>query len=141
MIRTSLLGLSAVVLALCAASACSPEERNYGSVTGAGGSGISASSSGSGGDASVGSGGAGGEMPLTYHKSGTVDGNGQAVGLGKFIKPNDVGKWWIKSNQLCQQFKTWYDGAPMCFVLERDSADKVKWTRDNGQTGVARIGD
>ncbi|MGA1803321.1 hypothetical protein [Rhizobium sp. HT1-10] len=83
----------------------------------------------------------GGEMPLTYHKSGTVDGNGQAVGLGKFIKPNDVGKWWIKSNQLCQQFKTWYDGAPMCFVLERDSADKVKWTRDNGQTGVARIGD
>jgi hypothetical protein len=83
----------------------------------------------------------GGEMPLTYHASGSVDGNGQAVGLGKFIKPNDVGKWWIKSDQLCQQFKTWYDGAPMCFVLERDGAGKVKWTRDNGQTGVARIGD
>ena len=83
----------------------------------------------------------GGEMPLTYHPSGSVDGNGQAVGLGKFIKPNDVGKWWIRSDQLCQQFKTWYAGAPMCFVLERDGVGKVKWTRDNGQTGVARIGD
>ncbi|MET0746729.1 MAG: hypothetical protein ABWY49_00930 [Rhizobium sp.] len=83
----------------------------------------------------------GGEMPLTYHTSGSVDGNGQAVGLGKFIKPSDVGKWWIKSDQLCQQFKTWYDGAPMCFVLERSGAGKVKWTRDNGETGVARIGD
>jgi hypothetical protein len=83
----------------------------------------------------------GGEMPLTYHTSGAVDGNGQAVGLGRFIKPSDVGKWWIKSDRLCQQFKTWYDGAPMCFELERDGAGKVKWTRDNGQTGVARIGD
>jgi hypothetical protein len=83
----------------------------------------------------------GGEMPLTYHASGAVDGNGQAVGLGRFIKPSDVGRWWIKSDRLCQQFKTWYDGAPMCFELERDGADKVKWTRDNGQTGVARIGD
>lgn len=83
----------------------------------------------------------GGEMPLTYHTSGAVDGNGQAVGLGRFIKPSDVGRWWIKSDRLCQQFKTWYDGAPMCFELERDGAGKVKWTRDNGQTGVARIGD
>jgi len=83
----------------------------------------------------------GGELPLTYHTSGMVDGSGQAVGLGKFIKPNDTGKWWIKSDQLCQQFKIWYDGAPMCFVLEKDGAGKVKWTRDNGQTGVARIGE
>jgi hypothetical protein len=83
----------------------------------------------------------GGEMPLTYHSSGMVDGTGQAVGLGKFIKPDDAGKWWIKSDQLCQQFKVWYSGAPMCFVLEKDGAGKVKWTRDNGQTGIARIGD
>ena len=83
----------------------------------------------------------GGEMPLTYHPSGMVDGTGQAVGLGKFIKPDDAGKWWIKSDQLCQQFKVWYSGAPMCFVLEKDGVGKVKWTRDNGQTGVARIGD
>lgn len=28
----------------------------------------------------------------------------------------------------------------MCFELERAGANKVKWTRDNGKTGLARIG-
>jgi hypothetical protein len=82
----------------------------------------------------------GGELPLNYHTSGVVDGSGEAIGLGKFFKPNDQGKWWIDSNRLCQKFRTWYDGAPMCFELETAGPGKVKWTRDNGQTGVARIG-
>jgi hypothetical protein len=67
-------------------------------------------------------------------------GSGQAIGLGKFFKPEDEGKWWIDANRLCQKFHTWYDGAPMCFELETAGPGKVKWTRDNGQTGVARIG-
>jgi hypothetical protein len=83
----------------------------------------------------------GGELPLNYHTSGMVDGSGQAIGLGKFFKPNDEGKWWIDANRLCQKFHTWYDGAPMCFQLETAGPGKVKWTRDNGETGVARIGD
>lgn len=83
----------------------------------------------------------GGELPLNYHTSGMVDGSGQAIGLGKFFKPNDEGKWWIDANRLCQKFHTWYDGAPMCFELETAGPGKVKWTRDNGETGVARIGD
>jgi hypothetical protein len=82
----------------------------------------------------------GGELPLSYHTSGEVEGSGQAIGLGRFFKPTDTGKWWINSDRLCQKFKTWYDGSPMCFELERAGADKVKWTRDNGETGVARIG-
>jgi hypothetical protein len=82
----------------------------------------------------------GGELPLNYHTSGMVDGSGQAIGLGKFFKPEDEGKWWIDANRLCQKFHTWYDGAPMCFELETAGPGKVKWTRDNGQTGVARIG-
>jgi hypothetical protein len=82
----------------------------------------------------------GGELPLNYHTSGMVDGSGQALGLGKFFKPEDEGKWWIDANRLCQKFHTWYDGAPMCFELETAGPGKVKWTRDNGQTGVARIG-
>ena len=82
----------------------------------------------------------GGELPLSYHTSGEVDGSGQAIGLGRFFKPSDTGKWWITSDQLCQKFKTWYDGSPMCFELERAGPDKVKWTRNNGETGVARIG-
>jgi hypothetical protein len=82
----------------------------------------------------------GGEFPLNYRPSGVVDGSGEALGLGKFIKPNDTGRWWIKSHQLCQKFTTWYNGSPMCFKLTRLGPDRLKWVRDNGQTGTARIG-
>jgi hypothetical protein len=82
----------------------------------------------------------GGELPLHYSPGGQVDGSGEAVGLGKYLKPNDSGKWWISEDKLCQQFKTWYDGARMCFDLKRMSGTKVFWRRDNGETGIARIG-
>ncbi|WP_377295794.1 hypothetical protein [Rhizobium sp. SGZ-381] len=82
----------------------------------------------------------GGEFPLNYRRSGTVDGSGEAVGLGRFAKPNDTGRWWIRENRLCQQFSTWYKGAPMCFELYRTGERTLKWIRDNGQTGTARIG-
>ncbi|MFP5076271.1 hypothetical protein ACLE20_03100 [Rhizobium sp. YIM 134829] len=83
----------------------------------------------------------GGEFPLNYASSGTVSGDGDAVGLGKFIKPKDNGRWWIQSDKLCQQFKTWYDGKSMCFELSDAGPGKVKWVRDNGETGIARIGE
>ena len=82
----------------------------------------------------------GGELPLNYRPSGKVDGNGKAIGLGRYFKPDDTGRWWIDSNRLCQKFQSWYKGAPMCFELERAGPNKVKWTRDNGKTGLARIG-
>lgn len=82
----------------------------------------------------------GGELPLYYRKDGYVDGSGEAIGLGRWVRPNDSGRWWIAGDRLCQQFKTWYDGQKMCFDLKRVSANKVFWRRDNGQTGIARIG-
>lgn len=83
----------------------------------------------------------GGEFPLNYRKSGVVDGSGEALGLGRFIQPKDTGKWWIRGDRLCQQFTTWYKGAPMCFELIRTGENRLKWIRDNGQTGTARIGE
>lgn len=83
----------------------------------------------------------GGEFPLNYRRSGVVDGSGEAVGLGRFAQPNDSGKWWIKGDRLCQQFKTWYKGAPMCFELYRTGETTLRWIRDNGQKGTARIGE
>jgi hypothetical protein len=82
----------------------------------------------------------GGEFPLNYYRNGRVDGNGTALGLGKFLAPKDSGKWWIKGNNLCQQFKVWYDGEPMCFTLTRTGENAVRWLRDNGENGSARIG-
>jgi hypothetical protein len=83
----------------------------------------------------------GGEFPLNYRRSGVVDGSGEAVGLGRLAKPKDTGKWWIKGDRLCQQFTSWYKGAPMCFELIRTGETTLKWIRDNGQTGTARIGE
>ncbi|NEJ33044.1 hypothetical protein GR205_34510 [Rhizobium leguminosarum] len=80
------------------------------------------------------------DIPLIFRSSGTVDGNGQAIGLGRYVKPSDTGQWWIDANRLCQKFQSWNKGKPMCFELERAGANTIKWTRDNGRTGVARIG-
>lgn len=82
----------------------------------------------------------GGEFPLNYRRDGKVDGTGEALGLGRFAKPNDTGRWWINDDKLCQQFTSWYKGAAMCFELQRIDQTRLKWTRDNGQTGTARIG-
>ncbi|THV20255.1 hypothetical protein [Peteryoungia ipomoeae] len=82
----------------------------------------------------------GGEFPLNYRPNGVVDGSGEALGLGRFAKPDDKGRWWIRGNRLCQQFTSWYKGAPMCFELIRTGERTLKWIRDNGQTGTARIG-
>ncbi|MGG7518384.1 hypothetical protein ACQ3G6_10910 [Allorhizobium undicola] len=82
----------------------------------------------------------GGEFPLNYRKGGVVDGDGEALGLGRFVKPDDTGKWWISGDRLCQRFTTWYKGAPMCFELYRTGDKNLRWIRDNGQKGTARIG-
>ncbi|MBS9478726.1 hypothetical protein KIP89_16575 [Ancylobacter sp. VKM B-3255] len=82
----------------------------------------------------------GGEFPLNYHPDGKVDGDGDAVGLGRLAQPKDEGRWWIADDRLCQRFESWYDGKPMCFVLTRIGDGQVAWLRDNGEKGTARIG-
>jgi hypothetical protein len=82
----------------------------------------------------------GGEFPLNYRKNGKVDGDGKALGLGRFMSPADSGRWWIESGQLCQQWTEWYDGKPQCFVLQRTGESTLYWKRDDGLEGEARIG-
>ena len=42
----------------------------------------------------------GGEFPLNYKQSGTVTGDGTALGLGRFFAPKESGKWWVKGENL-----------------------------------------
>ena len=81
----------------------------------------------------------GGEFPLKYSADGTVNGDGTAVGLGRFLATKETGRWFIKDTLLCQQFKTWYSGERICFTLESLGADKYRWVRDNGESGIARL--
>jgi hypothetical protein len=81
----------------------------------------------------------GGEFPLNYKPDGSVTGDGQAVGLGRFFAARETGRWFMRGDQLCQQFPTWYNGTRLCFTVQRLPNDRIRWTRDNGETGIARV--
>jgi hypothetical protein len=81
----------------------------------------------------------GGEIPLTYRKSGVVDGSGEAAGLGKYMTPKDKGRWWVSGNKVCQKWQEWYDGKTFCFTVAKLSENRIRWVRDDGLKGVARV--
>jgi hypothetical protein len=80
-----------------------------------------------------------GGFPLRYASSGAVTGDGTALGLAKYFSPKETGKWWVAGNQLCQQFPTWYKGKQFCFTLSRTNETTLKWVRDDGYSGTAKI--
>jgi hypothetical protein len=83
----------------------------------------------------------GGEFPLKYNPNGSVSGDGKAVGLGRFYAARETGRWFMKGDNLCQQFPTWYSGQRLCFTVQDLGNRRIRWTRDNGDTGVARVAD
>lgn len=82
----------------------------------------------------------GGELPLYYRPDGRVDGSGEAAGLGRFLKPSDSGRWWVEGERLCQQWETWYQGRVFCFTVRKLPENRIAWARDDGESGIARIG-
>lgn len=80
-----------------------------------------------------------GEFPLTYRSDGTVTGDGRKFGLGRFLAPRETGRWWLEGNSLCQQWSTWYEGRVFCFKLQKLDEDTLRWLRDDGRVGRARI--
>ena len=83
----------------------------------------------------------GGEFPLRYRPDGTVTGDGDAVGLGRFMAARETGRWSIEGNRLCQRFPTWNGGQRVCFTVERVGDRRIRWVQDNGDTGLARVAD
>ena len=81
----------------------------------------------------------GGEFPLYYRSSGRVTGDGSTVGLGRFFAPRETGDWWVADGQLCQKFPTWYKGKTYCFRLQPTGATQLRWRRNDGYSGQARI--
>jgi hypothetical protein len=83
----------------------------------------------------------GGEFPLNFKTDGTVNGDGTSVGLGRFFAAKETGRWRISGNMLCQQFPTWYKGEQLCFTVRELGNNRIRWVRDNGEQGVARVSD
>lgn len=81
----------------------------------------------------------GGEIPLNYRRDGVVDGSGEAAGLGKYMTPKDRGRWWVSGSRVCQKWQEWYDGRTFCFTVTKLSNNRIRWVRDDGKSGVARV--
>ena len=81
----------------------------------------------------------GGEIPLNYRPGGTVDGTGEAAGLGRYMTPKDRGRWWVSGNRLCQKWQQWYDGKTFCFTVTKLADSRIRWVRDDGKSGIARL--
>ena len=80
------------------------------------------------------------ELPIRYAANGHMSGEMGAVAasFSRGDGAQDHGKWWVASDQLCQQWTSWMDGKTYCYKLTREGSS-VHWVRDDGRSGTARI--
>jgi hypothetical protein len=81
------------------------------------------------------------ELPIKYAANGRMSGKMSTVAasLSRGDGSSDTGKWWVDGDQLCQQWRVWMDGKSYCYKLTR-SGSTVRWVRNDGRSGTARIG-
>jgi hypothetical protein len=81
------------------------------------------------------------ELPIRYASGGTMKGSmgTVAAAFARGDGSSDTGKWWIADDQLCQKWRTWMEGNTYCYKLSQSGA-QVRWVRNDGHSGTARIG-
>lgn len=82
----------------------------------------------------------GAEVPVRYMANGTITGSVSVhlAALGGEKVNKDVGRWWVRSSQLCQRWNNWSNGRAFCYKLSIEGS-KVSWVRNDGTTGTARL--
>ncbi|MGO9483831.1 MAG: hypothetical protein ACLPX9_04485 [Rhodomicrobium sp.] len=81
-----------------------------------------------------------GEVPIRYSKNGSVTGRTELALLDGESTTVDRGRWWVSQSQLCIQWRNWQGGRAHCFTMHRLSPTVVRWRRDDGKSGTARLG-
>ncbi len=81
-----------------------------------------------------------GEVPIRYGANGTLHGRTELALLDGEEKTSDRGRWWVSDNKLCIQWQSWMEGKAHCFTMHRVGASTVRWRRDDGKSGLARLG-
>jgi hypothetical protein len=81
------------------------------------------------------------ELPIHYAANGRMLGKMSTVAasFSRGDGAQDRGKWWVSDDQLCQQWTSWMDGKAYCYRLTQEGST-VRWVRDDGRSGTARIG-
>jgi hypothetical protein len=83
----------------------------------------------------------GAEVPIRYQPNGTMSGVSPthlAALAGEQVNA-DRGRWWVRRAELCQQWSKWSNGRAHCYKL-RAAGKSVQWSRNDGETGTARLG-
>jgi len=80
------------------------------------------------------------ELPIRYAANGRMKGSMGAVAasFSRGDGASDSGKWWVDNDQLCQKWSSWMDGKSYCYKLTRNG-NQVRWQRNDGRSGTARI--
>jgi hypothetical protein len=81
-----------------------------------------------------------GEVPVRYAANGSVSAYTELALLDGEESPGDRGRWWVSESKLCLQWRKWQGGRAHCFTMQRLSPTRVRWHRDDGKSGTARLG-
>jgi len=81
-----------------------------------------------------------GEVPIRYMKNGALHGQTDLALFDGESTTVDRGRWWVAEKKLCVQWQNWMGGQPHCFTMRRVAPNVVEWRRDDGKSGMARIG-
>jgi hypothetical protein len=81
------------------------------------------------------------ELPINYSANGRMTGKmgTVAASFSRGDGASDSGKWWVQDDQLCQKWTSWMDAKQYCYKLSRNGSS-VRWVRNDGRSGTARIG-
>jgi hypothetical protein len=81
------------------------------------------------------------ELPIKYAANGRMTGKMSTVAasLSRGDGSSDSGKWWVENDQLCQKWTAWMDSKTYCYKLTQQGKT-VRWVRNDGKSGTARIG-
>ncbi len=82
------------------------------------------------------------ELPIKYAANGRMTGKMSTVAasLSRGDGSSDSGKWWVENDQLCQKWTAWMDGKTYCYKLTQQGKTTVRWVRNDGRSGTARLG-
>ncbi len=81
-----------------------------------------------------------GEVPIRYSRSGRVSSRTELALLDGESTAADRGRWWVSESRLCLRWRNWMGGKTHCFTMRRLSPTVVRWRRDDGKSGTARLG-
>jgi hypothetical protein len=81
------------------------------------------------------------ELPIRYSAGGRMSGRmgTMVAALSRGDGASDNGRWWIEANRLCQRWSSWMEGKSYCYMFTL-KGKSVRWVRNDGRSGTARIG-